>query len=98
MRASQESGRAIPVSLILNGVMNLLPISQEQTISQDPGKSMSALAKEMGVAKSTIHKAVHEDLGFMSYRLRRRHLLTAKMKESRSAKAHALINELRSTS
>ena len=68
---------------------------------------MSELAKEMGVTKSTIHKAVNE--GCMKtldscptdsedQKARRRHLLTAKMKESRSAKAHALINELRSTS
>ncbi len=49
----------------------------------------------MGVARSTIHKAVHEDLQYHSYKLRRRHLLTEKTKETRLAKARALLNELK---
>ena len=59
----------------------------EETISDDPSKSMGALAREMGVAKSIIHKAVHEDLGYVSYKLKRRHLLTERTKETRFAKA-----------
>lgn len=67
----------------------------ETSIKEDPGKSMGALAKEMGVARSTIHKAVHEDLQYHSYKLRRRHLLTQRTKETRLAKARSLLNELK---
>ena len=70
----------------------------EGVIEDDPSKSMGALAKEMGVAKSTIHKAVHEDLDLISYKLRRRHLLTEKTKDTRLAKARALLNELKDES
>ena len=37
------------------------------TIDEDPSKSMSQLAKEFNVGKATIHRAVHNDLGYQSF-------------------------------
>lgn len=67
----------------------------ESMIEDDPSQPMSSLAQAMGVSKSTIHKTVHEDLNFFSYKLRQRHLLTESTKETRHVKARALLNELK---
>lgn len=66
-----------------------------ETVSEDPGNSMSAFAKDMVNAMSIILNARHECLWFLSYRFRRQYFLTAKLKESRSAKAHFLVDELK---
>ena len=68
------------------------------TIDEDPSKTMGQLAKEMHVGKSTIHRAVHEDLCYQSFVLRRRQLLTEATKESRRVKAQALVSDLKNHS
>ena len=68
------------------------------TINEDPGKSMRHLAEEMNVGRSTIHRSVHEDLGYKSFVLRRRQLLTEVTKQNRKLKAQALVNDLKKRS
>lgn len=67
-------------------------------IAEDPGQSMRHLAQKMDVASSTIHRSVHQDLGFQSFVLRRRQLLTEATRENRKVKAQALLNDLRRNS
>ena len=43
-------------------------------IDENPRKSMSSLAKEMGVHHKTISKVVRKDLRLKSYSLRTSHL------------------------
>ena len=65
------------------------------TIDEDPSKSVRQLAKEMNVRKSTIHRAVHEDLGYQSFVLKRRQLLTEATMKRRKVKAQTLLNDLK---
>jgi len=65
------------------------------TIDEDPSKSMGQLAKEFNVGKATIHRTVHDDLGYRSFVLRRRQLLTEATKERRKLRAQALLNDLK---
>ena len=55
-------------------------------IDQSPGTSMAKLAKDMGVHRATVSRAVHQDLHYKSYVLRRRQLLTDAMKVNRKIK------------
>lgn len=67
----------------------------KEKIDADGSKSMADLAKEMIVAKTTICVAIKQDICYKSYVLRRRQLLTEKLKSSRKIKAQALLNDLK---
>lgn len=64
-------------------------------IDQSPGTSMAKLAKDMGVHRATVSRAVHQDLHYKSYVLRRRQLLTDAMKVNRKIKCQALLNDIK---
>ena len=67
----------------------------EKKVNDNPGKSMRALAKEMGVHHKTISKVVKGDLGLKSFSLRTSHLLTEAIMERRAIKAAALLNNMK---
>ena len=58
---------------------------------------MSKLAQNCGVHRTTICKAIKEDLGFKSFKLRCRHLLTTEQKEIGVIKGKAMLSSLKST-
>lgn len=66
----------------------------EESISQEPTMSIRKLSKEKNVGRETIRRAV-KDLGLVSYRRRRRQLLTATVKASRVAKGNKLLSKLK---
>uniref|UniRef100_A0A0K2VIF8 Uncharacterized protein n=1 Tax=Lepeophtheirus salmonis TaxID=72036 RepID=A0A0K2VIF8_LEPSM len=41
----------------------------QKSIKASPGTSLSRLAKNRGVSKQLVSKAVNEDLGYRSYRM-----------------------------
>ncbi len=66
----------------------------EAKIKANPTSSTRNLAKELGVGKTTIKRAVN-DLGLKSYVRRHRQLLTEKNKEDRVTKCKKIINWLK---
>ncbi len=70
----------------------------KQSIKANPGKPMSALTKDRQVARSTISKAIKEDLGYKSFVLKVRHILTDSQREIRVTNGTRLLNSLKSTS
>ena len=52
----------------------------KRTLKADPSQSMSKLAQKRRVSRSTISRAVNEDLGMKSYVRRVRNLLTTRAK------------------
>ena len=61
------------------------------TFLADPGVGIRALARDVGVAPSTVKVALNEDLRYASYKRRRGQLITAKTHEKRltGLKKHA---------
>ncbi|QQP52251.1 Uncharacterized protein FKW44_004345 [Caligus rogercresseyi] len=70
--------------------------SLEKSIKTSPGTSLSRLAKNRGVSKQLVSKAVNEDLGYRSYRMAKQHNLTASMKATRFINGKCLLNGLKS--
>ncbi|QQP54129.1 Uncharacterized protein FKW44_006853 [Caligus rogercresseyi] len=70
--------------------------SLEKSIKASPGTSLSRLAKNRGVSKQLVSKAVNEDLGYRSYRMAKQHILTASMKATRLTNGKRLLNGLKS--
>eukprot|EP00096_Caligus_rogercresseyi_P003949 TRINITY_DN1792_c0_g1_i7.p1 TRINITY_DN1792_c0_g1~~TRINITY_DN1792_c0_g1_i7.p1 ORF type:complete len:178 (+),score=44.62 TRINITY_DN1792_c0_g1_i7:364-897(+) len=68
----------------------------EKSIKASPGTSLSRLAKNRGVSKQLVSKAVNEDLGYRSYRIAKQHILTASMKATRLTNGKRLHNGLKS--
>ncbi|QQP39118.1 Transposable element tcb2 transposase [Caligus rogercresseyi] len=68
-----------------------------KSINAFPTKSMSALAKDHSVHRSTIFRAIKHDLGYKSYVMKVRHLLTDKMKATREAKCRKILISLKNT-
>ncbi|QQP54793.1 Uncharacterized protein FKW44_007739 [Caligus rogercresseyi] len=68
----------------------------EKSIKASPGTSLSRLAKNRGVSKQLVSKAVNEDLGYRSYRMAKQHILTASMKATRLTNGKRLLNGLKS--
>ena len=67
----------------------------KQRVLENRSTTMCSLAREKGVAYSTVWKTVRQDIGLKSYRLRRAQLLTPKQKDNRYAKAVALLNNVK---
>ncbi len=69
----------------------------EKVLGDQPWNPMSKLAQNHGVHRTTICKAIKEDLGFKSFKLRCRHLLTTEQKENRVIKGKAMLSSLKAT-
>ena len=69
-------------------------VGLKRSVDANPSMSMVKLAKKKNVSKATIFRAVKRDLGYKSFKLRVRHLLTTAHKESRDMQ---LLLSLKST-
>lgn len=67
----------------------------KKKINTDGGTKMNDLSRDMGVSRATISLAVRKDLGYNSFILRRRQLLTEQNKVNRKTKAQALLNDMK---
>ena len=64
-------------------------------IEEDPTKSKTKLAEEMGVGRTTIQLAVTEDLRYKFYKRRKGQILTQKAQDNRLLKSRRLLNKLK---
>ncbi|QQP40391.1 Transposable element tcb2 transposase [Caligus rogercresseyi] len=69
-----------------------------RSIKNKPGTPMMKLATARDVSIYTISKAVREDLGYKSFTLRVRHLLTEKQKDARVVRGEDMLNFIKSSS
>ena len=60
-------------------------------ISQNPRRSVSELAKTLGVAGTTMRRVVHEHFGMKLYKIQRRQLISALSKEKRLQRYKKLV-------
>ena len=67
----------------------------EEIIDADPTKSMREIARKINVSESTIRRAVHDDLRYKSYVMRRDQFLFAKNRENRVIRSKRLLNKLK---
>ena len=67
----------------------------KRTLKAEPSQSMSKLAQKRRVSRSTISRAVKEDLGMKSYVRRVRNLLTTRAKALRAERCPKLLNYLK---
>ncbi len=66
-------------------------------VNANPGTPMSVLSWNHGVSTMTISNTIRKDLGYKSFTLRVRHLLTEAQKENRLVKCKHLLASLKST-
>ncbi len=64
-------------------------------IQTSPGTSMRVHSKNFATSRHTISRAIRDDLGYKSYVLRVRHLLSEKQKQARVTKGTRLLNALK---
>ncbi len=69
-----------------------------RSIKSNPGTPITELARRRNVSRTTISKAITLDLGYRSYTLRVRHLLTEAQKETRVIRAKALLSDIKGKS
>lgn len=67
----------------------------KQKIKENPRVSMRKISRDMKCSDWTVRQIVKEDLGYKSYKLRARQLITESQQESRATKTAALLNELK---
>uniref|UniRef100_A0A0K2U3X0 Uncharacterized protein n=1 Tax=Lepeophtheirus salmonis TaxID=72036 RepID=A0A0K2U3X0_LEPSM len=67
-----------------------------KSLEASPGTSLSRLAKNRGVIKQLVSKAVNDDLGYRSYRMAKQHILTASTKATRLTNGKRVLNDLKS--
>lgn len=67
----------------------------KRTLKADPSQPMSKLAQKRSVSRSTISRAVKEDLGMKSYVRRVRNLLTTRSRALRAERCPKLLNHLK---
>ena len=70
-------------------------VGLQQRATADLGVGIRALARDVGVAPSTVKVALNEDLRYASYTRRRGQLITAKTREKRLANAKRLLSWLK---
>ena len=68
----------------------------QQSVDQDPTKSIRRLATELGTSKDTVHRAISSDLGLKSFARTPRHLLTNTMKKRRLERCKKVLCYLKS--
>ncbi len=69
----------------------------KRSVKSNPSTSMAELARRRNISTSTISRAINIDLGYKSFRLRVRHLLTEAQKEARVSRCRGLLSSLRSS-
>jgi hypothetical protein len=67
----------------------------QELVNQDPGRSMRSMARELGLANSTVQKKMTLEIHYKSYALRKGQFMNAATKERRLAKAKLLLNRLK---
>ena len=67
----------------------------KRTLKSDPSQPMSKLAQKRSVSRSTISRAVKEDLGMKSYVRRVRNLLNTRSRALRGERCPKLLNHLK---
>lgn len=67
----------------------------KRTLKSDPSQPMSKLAQKRSVSRSTISRAVNEDLDMKSYVRRVRNLLTTRSRALRAERCPKLLNHLK---
>ena len=67
----------------------------KRTLKSDPSQPMSKLAQKCSVSRSTISRAVNEDLDMKSYVRRVRNLLTTRSRSLRAGRCPKLLNHLK---
>eukprot|EP00096_Caligus_rogercresseyi_P000682 TRINITY_DN11174_c0_g1_i1.p1 TRINITY_DN11174_c0_g1~~TRINITY_DN11174_c0_g1_i1.p1 ORF type:complete len:211 (+),score=40.62 TRINITY_DN11174_c0_g1_i1:134-766(+) len=69
-----------------------------RSTKKNPGTPITKLAATKNMSIYTISKAVREDLGYKSFALSVRHLLTDKQKDARVARGKDMLNFIKSSS
>jgi hypothetical protein len=67
----------------------------QELVDQDPGRSMRSMARELGLANSTVQKKMSLEIHYKSYALREGQFMNAATKERRLTKAKLLLNRLK---
>lgn len=67
----------------------------QQLVVEDPGQSMRAMARQLGVSDFLIRKIMKEDIWYKSYSLQRRQFVTAETKERHLMKARSLLARIK---
>ena len=68
----------------------------KRSINASPGTPMSVLAKKRNVDRSTVSRAIKNNIKLKAYKLYKRHTLTKKMKAKRVKNGTKLLNNLKS--
>ncbi len=63
----------------------------KRSVKSNPSPSMAELARRRNISTSTISRAINIDLGYKSFRLRVRHLLTEAQKEAKLSRRPSLV-------
>ncbi|QQP49659.1 Uncharacterized protein FKW44_010409 [Caligus rogercresseyi] len=66
----------------------------QKLVTEDPSKSSTKLAEELGVGNTTIQVCIKEDLRYNFYKRRKGQILTEKAQQNRLSKAQKLLNKL----
>ncbi|QQP40452.1 Uncharacterized protein FKW44_014491 [Caligus rogercresseyi] len=67
----------------------------QKKVQEDPSKSCTKLAEELGVGNTTVRVCINEDLRYHFYKRRKGQILTEKAQENRFNKALKLLNKLK---
>ena len=67
----------------------------QKLVTEDPSKSSTKLAEELGVGNTTIQVCIKEDLRYNFYKRRKGQILTEKAQQNRLSKAQKLLNKLK---
>ncbi|QQP36730.1 Uncharacterized protein FKW44_021914 [Caligus rogercresseyi] len=65
----------------------------QKKVPEDPSKSCTKLAEELGVGNTTVRVCINEDLRYHFYKRRKGQILTEKAQENRFNKALKLLNK-----
>ncbi len=70
--------------------MDVSIVASLQDLYQDPGRSMRALARELGISLASVRNKMAQDIRYKSYAFRRGQFMNEVTKERRLAKAKLL--------
>ena len=69
--------------------------SVRQTVADNPGTTISSLARDSEISRRTMQRLVHEDLGMKSYRMDQRQFLSNTARGRRKSRSAAILNRLK---
>ncbi len=72
-------------------------VGLKRSVDAHPERSISWLARDRNMSRHVISVAINKDLGYKSFKLHVRHLLTSSHRESRVIRGKQLISSLKST-